>query len=235
MKRYPSIHSDQRLVHRRRPLQRREMPAIGNDDEARAADAGGDLLGKLRRRQLIAVADQNQRRTGNGGKDRPRVGAGHDRLRLAQERLRPGFLGHGADDAFQRRIAEAVAVDEDRKQAVGDFGKAAGLGEFDQRQTGCGLRREFGADPRIEDGELRHALRRLAHDLERDVAAERKAGERKARRRRGENAARNRRHRVIAGVIGHGNRTEPPQRRNLLGVKPRRAKKSGNQHNRQTV
>ena len=77
---------------------------------------------------------------------RPGVGAGHDRLRLAQERVRSGLLGHGADNTFQRRIAKTVAVDEDRKQAVGDFGKAAGLGEFDQRQAGRGLRRNFAAD-----------------------------------------------------------------------------------------
>ena len=40
----------QRLVHRIRPLQRREMPAIGNDDEPRAGNAGGDLLRERRRR-----------------------------------------------------------------------------------------------------------------------------------------------------------------------------------------
>src|SRR5262249_8905065 len=54
---------DERPVHRVRPLHGGKMSAIGDDDEPRAGDAGGDLLRQRRRSELIAVADEHQGRT----------------------------------------------------------------------------------------------------------------------------------------------------------------------------
>src|SRR5215471_7633286 len=54
---------DERPVHRIRPLHGGKVPAIGNDDEPRSGDAGGDLLRERRRGELIAIADEYQRRT----------------------------------------------------------------------------------------------------------------------------------------------------------------------------
>jgi len=68
-----------------------------------------------RRSELIAVADEHQGRTLDGGQERPRIRARHDRLLLAQEGLRSGFLGHAAHALAQRFVALPVAMDEYRK------------------------------------------------------------------------------------------------------------------------
>ncbi len=58
-------------------------------------------------------------------------------------------------------------------------------------------------------------------------------GAREARRCFGEDAPRNRRHGVVAPMVRDRDRTEPPQHRNLLGVKPRRTIQAGDQDDRQ--
>jgi hypothetical protein len=75
----------------------------------------------------------------------------------------------------------------------------------------------------IEQRELLHALGRLPHDREREIAAHRQPRQRKARRRIGEDARRNRIHARIARMVGDLDRPESPQRGDLLGIKPRRA------------
>src|SRR5262249_23232 len=66
-------------------------------------------------------------------------------------------------------------------------------------------------------------------------AANGQAGERRGGGGGGKEAPRDRRHAVIAGMISNRDRTEPPQCRDLVGVKPRRAGQSGNKHDRQRV
>jgi hypothetical protein len=39
----------------------------------------------------------------------------------------------------------------------------------------------------------------------------------------------------VAGVVGHHDRAKAPQRRNLLGIEPRRAIEPGNQDDRQAI
>ena len=106
---------------------------------------------------------------------------------------------------------------------LGHFGVAAGFGkrDHDLRRSVCsGVSARA---PVSSSASLATRCRRLAHDLESDVAAHRQAGEREARRRRGQNAPGDRRHAVVAGVVGDHDRPEPPQRRDLLGIEPRRA------------
>src|SRR5262249_37148180 len=78
----------------------------------RAGDAGGDLLRERRRGELIAVADEHQGRTLDRGEERPCIRPRHDRLLLAQERLRSGLLGHDAHACAQRFVILPVAMDE---------------------------------------------------------------------------------------------------------------------------
>jgi len=111
----------------------------------------------------------------------------------------------------------------------------AALGERDHYPAALRLLRRLGACAGIEECKLGHPLRRLAHDLERDVAAHRQARERKARRGSAQDAPRDGRHAVVAGMVCNRDRAESPQGRNLVGVKPRRAGQSGNEHDRQRV
>src|SRR5262249_34854875 len=62
-----------------------EMAAVRHDDQARAGDAGGDLLRQRRRRELVAGPDQHEGGTADRGEQRPRVGPRHERLLLAQK------------------------------------------------------------------------------------------------------------------------------------------------------
>jgi hypothetical protein len=101
-------------------------------------------------------------------------------------------------------------VDQNGKERIRNFGHVAGSGELDARPAHLRLLRGFGARPGIEERELGHALCRLAHDLERDVAAHGQPSEREARRRRGQDSPRDRGNGVVAGVVGHEDRTEAP-------------------------
>src|SRR5262249_49177902 len=94
-----------RLVYHVRPLHSGKMAAIGDDDESRSGDAGHDFLRQRRRSELIAVADEHQRRTLDRRQERPCIRARHDRLLLAQEGLRSGLLGHEAHALAQRFVA----------------------------------------------------------------------------------------------------------------------------------
>jgi hypothetical protein len=78
-------------------------------------------------------------------------------------------------------------------------------------------------------------LRRLPHDLEGDVAAQRQPGEREAGRRRRQDPAGNGGDAGVAGVVGDRDRPKAPERWNLLGVKPRRAIQSGNKDDGEAI
>jgi 8-hydroxy-5-deazaflavin:NADPH oxidoreductase len=224
---------DERRIHRLRPLQRRQVSALRDDDQARARNAGGNLLRRRRRREFVGISDHDQRRTGDGGERRPRISPGHNRVLLTDERVRSGLFAHQADNPFEIFIAMTIAMYEQRKQKIECLAKTAGLGEFDARLAGRGLLRRFGRGCCVKERELCHSPARLAHDLERDVAAHRQAQERKTRRRRGQDASRNRRDGFVARVIGDRDRPERPEYRDLLAKKPRRAGQPGNENNRQ--
>ena len=116
-------------------------------------------------------------------------------------------------------------------------GTSAGaiLGECDHHLAPLGLLRGLGTRAGVEKRKLDHSLRRLAHDFESDVAAHRQSRERKPGRRCGQNAPRNRRHAVVASMVGNRDWPEPPQCGDLVRVKSRRAGQSRNEHNRQRV
>jgi hypothetical protein len=62
----------------------------------------------------------------------------------------------------------------------------------------------------IHQRQPQYPLRRLPHDLQRDVAAHRMSGQRKTRRRLIENSLRDAAHAVVADVVGHHDRANPP-------------------------
>ena len=105
------------------------MAAVGDHNQARSPNAGGDLADELRRRRLVALADQNQRRAGNRSKAGARVRTAQDRLLLAQVSLDAGCLGHLPDYALKRFIAMSVAMHVDRKSLFRNLRVAAFLGE----------------------------------------------------------------------------------------------------------
>ncbi len=147
--------------------------------------------------------------------------------------LRAGFFRHAQHDGLERRVAVTIGVHEEGKAFFGDFGKTPAFCLFHRRPPALGLFRSLRPRTGVEERQLRHPLRRLPHDLEGDVTAHRQPREREARRRCGKDAAGNRRHGVVAPMIRDRDRAEPPQRRNLLGVKARRTIQAGDQDDRQ--
>src|SRR4029453_2628056 len=77
-----------------RLLQGSQVPGVGYHDAARPRDGPGDLGRQLGWGQLVAVADQHQRRAANGAEPGPRVDPADDRLLLGGGPLGPGLLGH---------------------------------------------------------------------------------------------------------------------------------------------
>jgi len=188
-----------------------KSPSEAMDDlNARARDAGCHLLRQRERRQFIAVADQHERRATDRRETRPQVRPSHDRVLLAYERFGPGLLRHQAIDVLQRRVAMAVAMDQQRKQDVGDLGKASSLRQADETVPPLGLLGRVGARPGVQQRELRDTCGRLAHDLERDVATHRQASEREARWCIVKYTGGDGRHAVGAGVVGNLDGAESP-------------------------
>ena len=114
-----------------------------------------------RRRQLVAVADQHQRRAFDRRQQRPRIGPRHDRLLLAHEGLGPVSSAMVRTTPLQRRVALPVAVDEERPQQRRYLGEPAGLGERDLRLAPLASAPAYRARAGIEQGEPAHPLGRL--------------------------------------------------------------------------
>ena len=132
---------------------------------------------------------------GIGGETRTRIRPAEDGLLLAQIGLKAGVFGHAAHDALERFVAVTVAMHIERKSEFRDLRIAAVLGHRHQDAAPLGLLRRVRPRPGIEQRQFGDALRRLAHDLEGDVAAHRQPG----RAKRGGAAARIRR--AIAAML----------------------------------
>jgi hypothetical protein len=102
-----------------RPLKCGQVTAVRHHYQAYTLDPAGDVGRSVGRDQLIAVADQDQRRAADAGKSRPRVRAAHDRLLLAGE----------ASAAGQRDLCLAP---------LGLFGGVGASGGVQQRESGHG-------------------------------------------------------------------------------------------------
>ena len=166
---------------------------------------------------------------------RTRIHARHDRLLLAQIGFRAGLLVHGAHGCLERRVVVTAVVHQGGILRLQNFAEAAALGQRDERLALLGPLRRLAARAGVEQRELGDARCRLAHDLEGDIAAHRQPDQRKARRGCGQDPPRHRRHAVVAPMIGDGDGTELPQRRDLLGIKPRRAVQPGDKNGRQSL
>jgi hypothetical protein len=114
-------------------------------------------------------------------------------------------------------------VDQRRPHVLGHFGEAPAFGQRDARRPGLLCLRRIVAPAGIQQREFCDPVCRLADDFQCDVSAHRKAGERKARRRGVQNAPRDRRHRLVACVVGDRHRPEAPKCWHLPRVQARRA------------
>jgi hypothetical protein len=122
-----------------RPLKGGQVTAVRHHYQACTLDPAGDFGRSVGRDQLIAVADQDQRRAADAGKSRPRVGAAHERLLRADERLGPDVVGHQAHQPSQDHVVLAVAVDQDGEEQVEYLGGASAAGQRDLGLAPLGL------------------------------------------------------------------------------------------------
>ena len=180
----------------------------------------------------VAIADEDERRAA----DRPQVGPGvdtsHDRPLLADEGRRARLVGHEVDQAPQRFVVLSVGVDEQGKLLIGDLVETTGARQADLARATLALRDRVGSRGGVQQREPHDPLGRLAHDLERHVAAHREASEGEARRGVGQDAPRDRVHGVVARVVGDGDRAEPPQLRELGPVEPCGGQEPGDEDDR---
>ena len=102
---------------------------------------------------------------------------------------------------------------EPEEQLVEDSVIVARLRPGDLTAAAGGRLRRIRSRLGVDQRQFGDPLRRLPHDLERDVAAHRMPGQREARRRLGQDSARYRAHIVVADVVGDRHRAESPQGR----------------------
>ena len=112
----------QRAVDRIGLFHGREVPAFRHDHQPRAGNAGGNLARQLRRRGLIAVADQDQGRA----TDRSQVPAREfgprlQRGLLTDEGVHAGLVPHRPDFLLQRRVGVARRMHPDLPKHVDDL------------------------------------------------------------------------------------------------------------------
>jgi len=91
--------------------------------EARRGNAGSDLGGALGWGDLIALADQHQRRTADAAERRTRVGTPEDGGLLADESGRAHILRHESEHLAQRRIGAMLAVHQAGKLLLHHLGQ----------------------------------------------------------------------------------------------------------------
>src|SRR5258708_12809859 len=95
-------------------------------------------------------------------------------------------------------------VDQQREQGVSDSQKAPALGKRDEIPALLALLGGVGAGAGVEQRELQHAMRRLAHHLERDIASHREACESEFLEGRvPKHVGRDAGHRLGAGMVGN--------------------------------
>src|SRR5215831_6050953 len=116
-----------RSVHGVGLLDGGQVATIRDDDKTRAGNSVADFFGKFRRRQLVSVADQNQSRTTNHWKLRPRIRARHQSMLLADKSIRAGVCCHVAHNACECFIFLSGAMQEARDQRLGNIVELTGL------------------------------------------------------------------------------------------------------------
>src|SRR5258706_6583719 len=104
-------------------------------------------------------------------------------------------------------------MDKHREQNIGDSEKAPALGKRDEIPAPLALLERVGAGAGVEQRELQHAMRRLAHHLERDITSHREPREREfLERGLPQHVGGDVGHRVGAGMVGDpaiGDRGKP--------------------------
>jgi hypothetical protein len=187
-----------------------EVAALRKDREFGAGNALRHLHRQRIRDGVVLVAGQDQRRTGNRGQRRPRIRPAHHGGLLAHEGVSADIVAHIVHQLAQARILAPRRMHEARKQFVEDGAIFAGLRAGDLAAAADGGLRRIGARLGIDQRQFCNPIRRLPHDLERDVAAHRMPRQRETRRRLGQDPPRDRAHAVVANVVGHRHGPESP-------------------------
>ena len=175
------------------------MAAIFDHDEPRTGDAGRDLLAQRERRERVFAAADHERRAADLRQRRPAVGAADDRFLLAHVAFAADRAGHRRDRGYEAGVVEARRVHEPRQEGT-HHGVEVARRLRDRGAAHGGLLGRVGPGAGVEQGERGDALRRLPHDLQRQVAAHRQAGQGEASGRRLRERGRGQRgHRVVPG------------------------------------
>ena len=198
-------------------------PQFGKDHKFRAVNAVGHLHRQRIRNGVVLIAGQDQRRTLDPRQRRPRVRPAMTAVCWRTKASAPTSspmswtswrkLASSRRDGCTKPRNNSSSTARSRRFTRAHQTAAAG-GRLRR------IRPRLGVDQR----QFCHPLRRLPHDLERDIAAHRMSRQREARRRLGQDPARNRAHTVVADVVGDRHRAKTPQRRDDGCENPRRAR-----------
>src|SRR5436190_202584 len=221
-----------------RLLHRDEMAALLDHDQLTAFDGGCDLLRHEERRGGVVAAADHDGQAGDLGRVGPAVDADRGQLLLALVDLDAGLGAHRHHRVDQRLVGQAVGRNEARHLQAEHELEMALLGEPDAGAADRLLGRVLRAHAGVEQRQPAHPPGRDLHDLDRDHAAQRQAGQGEPFRRhlaehpaRGLLPAVEDRQRRLAPVRHHDVRNVF-QRGDLRREQPRRAQQARDQQQR---
>ncbi len=131
------------------------MPADRHCHETCACNAVSHFRTQHRRRQLVAIANQHERRATNIFERRPRILAAHDGGLLADESLGAGFFRHESDDAPELLIVTVCRMNGPRERGFRESANPAFQSEVDLGSSILRLLRRVRPRGRIEQGHSR--------------------------------------------------------------------------------
>jgi hypothetical protein len=153
------------------------MPALLDDDQFAALDGGRHLFGEEERRGRVVAAAHHDGRAFDPRQVGPAVGADRRQLLLALIDLHADLAAHRRHRVDQLLVGQPVGRDEARHLHAQHQLEMAFVGEPDAGAADGALGFVLAAHAGIEQRQLRHTFCSELHDLDRQHAAQRQAGE----------------------------------------------------------
>ena len=154
------------------------MPAVLDHDEVATEDRGSDGAMLLDGAPRVGIADEHERRDGDGPQHLARVGSREQRVLLGGERGRRVAFDHGGERADDRVVVTVGFVQHRQQPTLDEGGHPVVFGQTHQRATARRFARPDRMDTGVEQRQPLDPLGRLAEHLEGDAPTKRVPGER---------------------------------------------------------
>jgi hypothetical protein len=192
------------------------VATVLDHDQLAARYLLGHFEAVRKRRQPVLPAADHHRRAVDQSQVVPAVRAVHQQSLLAQKGVPSDTLGHIHDAFHQSAISNAFGMNQLRQQSPGHSFELPDAGEIDEFLAELHLLLRVGTRRGVEQSEPDNPVGRLAHDLQRDAATHRQAGQRELLGGGCEDSLRGQARLVCFRQIGNGDFGDIGQRLGLM-------------------